>query len=384
MLNELRIFYPGQLYPEKKSGGYLRTINLAKLASEKFKTSIYGIAEGKSYECKRDGINIIQEKKYKNIFGKFTHYSKGLISNDYSLMNSKRGFEDFDPKKTIFQLEGPYSYNLFKKKGIKKFVLDEQNVYWELSEFPNFDLKNRIYNKVASNRDRNIEINAIKEASHILTCSEIDKENIILEIPDSENKITIIPNCVDFKKYENYSKTKEEKEDSSKILFMGTLSYQPNTDALYNICNIIAPDFDEKVKFIIVGKNPPKIKHPSNVKFVGYVEDINETIFNSDICIAPLRYGGGTRLKILEYMAMGKPVISTKKGAEGIDYVNNKNIIIEDNIKNYAHVIADLLKDEKTRNYLGKEAIRLIKSTYDWQIYKKTLNNIYNEVLNGD
>ncbi|UTB33114.1 MAG: hypothetical protein NKF70_02245 [Methanobacterium sp. ERen5] len=62
MLNEVRIFYPDQLYPEKINGGYLRTINLAKLASERFETSIFGITEEESYECKRDGINIIQEK----------------------------------------------------------------------------------------------------------------------------------------------------------------------------------------------------------------------------------------------------------------------------------------------------------------------------------
>jgi hypothetical protein len=74
MSNEIRIFYPDQLYPEKITGGFLRTINLAKLSSEKYKTSIYGITEGKSYEYKKDGINFIQEEKHKNIFRKLDHF----------------------------------------------------------------------------------------------------------------------------------------------------------------------------------------------------------------------------------------------------------------------------------------------------------------------
>ena len=194
----------------------------------------------------------------------------------------------------------------------------------------------------------------------------------------------MIPNCVDFKKYETYSKIKEDNEEILKILFIGLLSYPPNIEALYNICNIIAPDFEDNVEFIIVGKNPPKIIHPKNVKFLGFVDDVKKYILNSDICIAPLTYGSGTRLKILEYMAMGKPVISTSKGAEGIDYVNNKNIIIENNISNFPAIINDLWDDKSRRDQLGKEAKKLIKLSYDWQNYEKILNNIYEEVLNGD
>jgi glycosyltransferase involved in cell wall biosynthesis len=112
---------------------------------------------------------------------------------------------------------------------------------------------------------------------------------------------------------------------------MGLLSYPPNADAVRNICNIIAPDFDDAVEFIIAGNNPPKIKNkPKNVKFLGYVDDLKKHISKSDICIAPLMFGSGTRFKILEYMALGKLVVSTAKGAEGIDYTHDENIIIVD------------------------------------------------------
>ena len=384
MSKQIRILFPDQIHQKKLTGGFLRTFNLAKLSSKEIQTYIFGISETEEYKKNLDGINLVQEKKYNNKLEKLKHYSEGLFSENYSLMTSKKAFIDFNPEKTVFQIEGPLAYNLLKKRKINNYVLDEHNVYWEFSEFPNFDFKSRIYNKLASKRDKKLEINALKNATHILACSDRDKQVMIKEVPESEGKITVIPNCVNTEEYGNYLKI-ENVENSFKVLFVGLLSYQPNTDAVNSICKIIAPKCNENVEFIIVGNNPPAIKNkPKNVKFLGYVEDLKKCISEADICIAPLRYGSGTRFKILEYMAMQKPIISTSKGAEGINYTNNKNIIIEDNISNFIIIIEDLLKDEMRRNQLGKEARKLVKDTYNWQIYKKTLNNIYNEVLNAD
>jgi len=384
MSKQIRILFPDQIHQKKLTGGFLRTFNLAKLSSKEFQTYIFGISETEGYKKKLDGISLVQEKKYNNKLEKLKHYSEGLFSENYSLMTSKKAFIDFNPEKTVFQIEGPLAYNLLKKRKINNYVLDEHNVYWEFSEFPNFDFKSRIYNKLASKRDKKLEINALKNATHILACSDRDKQVMIKEVPESEGKITVIPNCVNTEEYGNYLKI-ENVENSFKVLFVGLLSYQPNTDAVNSICKIIAPKCNENVEFIIAGNNPPAIKNkPKNVKFLGYVEDLKKCISEADICIAPLRYGSGTRFKILEYMAMQKPIISTSKGAEGINYTNNKNIIIEDNIANFIIIIEDLLKDEMRRNQLGKEARKLVKDTYNWQIYKKTLNNIYNEVLNAD
>ncbi len=383
MSKQLRILFPEQINQEKLTGGFLRTFNLAKLASEEFQTYIFGISENEEYESKFDEINLVQEKKYENVLGKVKHYSEGLFSENYSFMKSKKAFLNFDHDRTVFQIEG-ILYNLLKKHNINNYILDEFDVRWEFSEFPNFDFKSRIYNKIAANRDKRLEIKSLKNAAHVLVCSDRDKQVIIEEVPEIKGKITVIPNCVNYNDYDKYIKF-ENVENNFKVLFVGLLSYQPNTDAVNNICNVIAPRCDDNVEFLIAGNNPPVIKNkPKNVKFLGYITDLKKCISEADICIAPLKYGSGTRLKILEYMAMGKPVISTFKGAEGINCINNKNIVIENNIASFAHVITDLLKDEKRRNQLGKQARKLINSTYDWQIYKKTLNNVYNEVLDAN
>lgn len=383
MSKQLRILYPDQIWPEKITGGYLRTFNLAKLAYKEFQTNIFGISENKEYEHEVDEIRLIQEKKYDNLIGKLKHYSEGIFSKNYSLMNSKKAFINLDLEETIFQIERPIVYNLLEKHNIKNYILDEHNVYWEFSEFPTFDFKNKIYNKMNSKRDKKIEIKAIKNAANILVCSERDSKLILQEIPEAEGKITIIPNCVDMDEYSSYMH-KTSIKDNFKVLFVGLLSYEPNLDAVNSICDIIAPNCDN-VEFIIAGNNPPYIKDkPKNVKFLGFVEDLKKCISESDICIAPLRYGSGTRFKILEYMAMKKPVISTSKGAEGIDYTKNENIIIEDDITKFGSIIYELLQDEKRMNQVGKKARKLIKSKYDWQIYEKSLNDIYNEVLDAN
>lgn len=146
------------------------------------------------------------------------------------------------------------------------------------------------------------------------------------------------------------------------VLFVGLLTYAPNVDALYTICNKIAPNFG------------------NDVKFLGYVDDVKKYILESDICMAPLRYGSGTRFKILEYMAMGKPVISTAKGVEGVDYIPNKDVIIEDNIDAFSERIQELLEDKRKREDIGENAMELIKQKYDWKIYQKTLHGIYDAI----
>lgn len=374
-MKELRILHPDQIYPQK-SGGLNRTFQLAKLAADDYVTSIFGIDENE-FDDYVEGIRLVQVKKFDNFYDKIKYSFDALFSKQYSIINSEEPIKNLI-KNTVFQIEGPYIFNYLKKKGIENYVLDEQNVYWELLKFPSYDLSSKLYKKISYKRDKQMEINAIKKASHVLVCSKRDKQIIVEEVPESEGKITIIPNCVNLSSFQ-YNKITSANQS---ILFLGLLSYPPNKDALNSICNNIAVKLEE-FNFNVIGKNPPRVNKPKNVNFLGYVDDINSHILENDICIAPLRYGSGTRLKILEYMAMGKPVISTSKGAEGIDYTNNKNIIIEDDINNFPEKIKELAEDEKQKKYLGKNARKLIEKKYDWQIYEKPLKNVFDEVLNG-
>jgi hypothetical protein len=130
MFDDLHILYPNRIYPEK-SGGYLRTFNIAKLASEKFsKTCIFAVNENVTYNGEVDGIHLIQGEKYSNVIDKIDYYSRGIFSRDFSFKSPDRAF--YNKNNVLFQIEDPLFYNLLKKKGIKKYVLDEHNVCWKL------------------------------------------------------------------------------------------------------------------------------------------------------------------------------------------------------------------------------------------------------------
>jgi len=342
------------------------------------RTSVLSVDEEVAYEGDLDGVRLLQAKKYHTPFDKLKYYFDWTFSPNFSLK-----IPDLRPyinSSTLFQIEGPYLYYALKKNGIKDFILNEHNVYWEFSRYPTFNAKDFANYKLKYKRNRSIEIKALKEAAHVIVCSERDAHILIDEVPEVKNKTTVLPNCVNFKEYLDFQKDYpcvEDEPRSFTILFAGLLTYPPNRDAVEIICSQIAPNFGEDVQFVIIGKNPPNIPKPLNVQFLGYVKDVKRYIQNSDICIAPLRYGSGTRFKILEYMAMGKPIISTSKGAEGLDYTQSENIIIEDDISAFSKDIAFILNDEQLRNKLGRNAMELVKQKYDWSIYRKTLQSVY-------
>lgn len=382
LLKELRILHRKAIYPGKY-GGNIRTLNIARLASGIFKhTTIFSADNSVNFSGKISGIPVIQEKDVSNYWEKFHYYFNALTKRELIFPYPQKAFEN--PDDSLFQIEDPRFYPLLKKNHITRFILDEHNANWEMLDFPYSTIKERIYVKLSYNRERKTEREALVHASHVLCCSVRDRETLIHEIPDIEDRISIIPNCVNVRDYENSpADTIEYDERSShrgRILFIGIMTYPPNIDAARKICDVIAP-MRLNCDFFIVGKNPPKIRCSENVKFTGYIEDLTPLLSSADICIAPLRYGSGTRIKILEYMAMGKAVISTSKGAEGIEYTHGWNIIIEDSIEKYPEIIQGLLEDEKKRLALGREGRKLIETKYDWELYREPLKKIYRDAM---
>jgi len=212
-----------------------------------------------------------------------------------------------------------------------------------------------------------------------LCCSEIDKQKALKL---GFKNTLVVPNGVDT----NYFKNKKESKPLS-LLFIGTLRYEPNLEAVKYFLNKIYPLLPKKIKVNIIGyyeKNQyDKLKKEfamKNIHFQGFVEDIRP-FFKNSIFICPLLEGGGTRLKILTAFAAGSPVISTSKGAEGIRYTDKKNILIADSPKEFAKKIEFLFKNKKNREKIIKNARKLAESEYDWKnilkIYTDYLRNVY-------
>jgi glycosyltransferase involved in cell wall biosynthesis len=136
----------------------------------------------------------------------------------------------------------------------------------------------------------------------------------------------------------------------------------------------------------LVGGPPPKEilklgKFDESFKVHGFVDDVRPFIARSAIYVVPLRIGGGTRLKILDAMAMGKAIVSTAIGCEGIEVTNGENILLADTPEEFLEKIQILLENENIRIALGQNARNMVKKKYHWDIISQTLDKSYSSVI---
>lgn len=213
---------------------------------------------------------------------------------------------------------------------------------------------------------------AYKSADLLLTVSETEKE-LLVSNGIKEAKILVVPNGVDTKFFKRSSeqsiiRKKYGLEGCRIVVFVGNLAYIPNREAVKALSSAIAPKVLEKikaVKFLVVGKMQDKMQLPRLV-FTGFVDNVAEILSMSDVAVAPLFHGSGTRLKILEYFSCSLPVVSTSVGAEGLEVRNGYNIFLDDDLESFAFHIVELLKNKELSIKMGN-AGRALAMKYDWK-----------------
>jgi glycosyltransferase involved in cell wall biosynthesis len=168
------------------------------------------------------------------------------------------------------------------------------------------------------------------------------------------------------------------------LLFAGVMDYPPNADAAVFFCRSVLPLIRSQVpevKLIIAGHSPPPqvraLAREAGVTVTGRVEDMRLYYAQASIAIAPLRAGGGTRLKILESMALGRPVVSTSIGCEGLDVRDGGHLLIADDANRFAQCVTSLLLQPALRHTISAEARRLVEQRYDWPAIGKRLMAAY-------
>jgi glycosyltransferase involved in cell wall biosynthesis len=222
----------------------------------------------------------------------------------------------------------------------------------------------------------------------IFAVSERDKKQLVSwGIP--EHKIEVIPNSVELSKFSNASdgskiRNQYNLNDKIVLIFHGPMTYPPNEEAAKILANSVLPRILEKysnVYLLLVGRNPPRISHP-NIVVTGFVENLPEYIAAADIATVPLLSGGGTRIKILEYMACGKAVVSTTKGAEGLNLQNGTDILLTDYPDSeYSDLVLKLIADSNLRRKIGINARKKIELLYTWEKTSKMAVQIYSKLV---
>ena len=215
-----------------------------------------------------------------------------------------------------------------------------------------------------------------------------DEDKRILEKMSSRNDIAVVSNGVDC----SYFIPSTEKIKNNGLVFTGSMDWLPNEDAMLYFISEIYPriKFDiPEVCLTIAGKNPSQTllnlgKRDDSINVTGIVEDIRPYIAQAALCIVPLRIGSGTRLKIMEAMAMGKPIVSTSIGSEGIGVNPGRDIILADDPVKFAQKVVELLRDPSLCRRLGKAGKRLAEERYDWKSIAGNLDQVWKNVAKDD
>jgi glycosyltransferase involved in cell wall biosynthesis len=202
------------------------------------------------------------------------------------------------------------------------------------------------------------------------TCTVVSahEKHVISRFVDKSSIIEIIPNCVDIDFYEGISADRHD----NVLIFTGSFTYQPNYEAMLWFTRDVFPRILAQApgtKLLVTGNhgNRPLLSM-DRVVLTGFVADIRSLVASAGCSVIPILSGGGTRLKILEAMALNTPVVSTPKGAEGLDFCHGEHLLLADNANGFAEAVLTLMNDQTLRKYLSTNARQRLVERYNWSV----------------
>ena len=195
--------------------------------------------------------------------------------------------------------------------------------------------------------------------------------------------LAIVPNGVDLEV--NSGDFGAPRPDT--LIYSGALTYDANFDAMafflrdvFPLIRARRPNVHLRITGGYQGVPIEQLPLGTGVELTGYLDNIQLAVAQSWLCVVPLRVGAGTRLKILEAMALGTPVVSTSKGAEGLEVTHGEDILIADEPEEFANGVVRLLEDRDLRARLSINGRRLVEETYSWERCSGRLERLLVEI----
>jgi glycosyltransferase involved in cell wall biosynthesis len=304
--------------------------------------------------------------------------SKSFVTNLTQLLTTER----FD----IVQLEGPYMgyyIPLIKKHSNVPIALRAHNVEHEIWERKSFNDKNpfrRLYIKILSKRIKNHELKVLNNID-LLVCISVRDQIMLLKLKPSISSI-VIPAGVDA---ENYPLP--EKPEFPSLFFIGSLDWMPNQEGLIWFIDYVWPEIQKfnNIQFHVGGRGAPawleKKLITNKIVFHGEVDNAYEFMNCYAIMVSPVFSGSGIRIKILEAMMMGKAVISTTIGSEGISYTHGENIILADDPSSFARYILEYSSDREKFDNIAASGRTFVLESFNNLAICKNLDEFYRNNL---
>jgi polysaccharide biosynthesis protein PslH len=243
------------------------------------------------------------------------------------------------------------------------------------------NLVRRGYAWMECQKVRSFEEKFCSRASLLLVCSDYDKavmQKLCPAVP-----VSVVPNTVDVDRY-----CASTDGDGQTVLYTGGMDWFPNRDAIEFFVTSILPKLRQahpQIKVVVAGRPGPKqflrwLTAIPNVEFHGPVSDMSAEIARAGVCVVPLRIGSGTRFKILEAGAAGKPIVSTRVGAEGLNFREGTEILLADEPREFAAALSSLLRDPNRRKLMGQAARRRVEEHYSYRCLKQSLEEALSRI----
>lgn len=221
-----------------------------------------------------------------------------------------------------------------------------------------------------------------RAADRVVAVSEADRGALLRLIPDLD--VAVVPNGVDLQFYRPGVVAPLAGLGPHALVFTGKMDYRPNVDAVLWFADAVLPLITAQIPdahFYVVGQQPHArlaalAGHPS-VTLTGRVPDTRPYIAGAGVFVVPLRIGGGTRLKVLEAMAMGQAIVSTRLGCDGFSFESGREVCFADDPAGFAGAVVRLLQDREQAAALGRAARAYVEAHYGWDAIVPRLEALY-------
>lgn len=383
----MKVLIVSEIFPSPTSGNRSRNYYLLKMLARQHTVSLLTLEEGTAIQMPRDVVPLESLTHWMEVIP--YHRSPPRLKRLKQLVNVIGGKSDIlnEPgTKALLNaldllfvhdhydavlFEGTLNSNYRPPEHIK-VIIDKHNIEFELLERLSLNETRWLrkwYNWREYRLVKPVEIQQCRDADAVAVTSE--RERLLLKRLLPRSVIEVVPNGVDI---EYFHGSDAEQEVDGRIVFTGAMDYYPNAEAALFFAQKCWPLIRARMPgatWQIVGKNPrpdvQKLAELPGITVTGSVADVRPSFAEAGVAIVPLLLGGGTRLKILEAMAMRKAVVSTSLGCEGLSAVPGKHLIVADQPEVFAQAVIELLKNPEKRRALGTAGRALVESAYSWE-----------------
>ncbi len=396
----MNILYVTQKFPYPlNDGGNIRSFHILKQLAKKHSVSLISTVSDKIKNtdlavlkkiCNK--VTVFPEPKggrllltyslFRSLIGKYPYFMYKNFSRQI-LSEICRQLRDKDYQAIHFNHIDTAIYVNYLPQNNIHTVLDSHNVLSLIVKRLYEQEKNTLKKKYIYaqwQKTVKIEKKLCEKMNTCLVCSDNDAAQ--LAKLSGKCRIEVIPNGVDLNRPALSAAC-----DTVSLVYIGAMDYLPNYQAALYFCKDVLPIVQDKIpqiKFYIIGRNPiaaiRQLNNKDNIIILDKVANIRDCLNSRQILVVPLQLGGGTRLKILDAISYKLPVVSTSVGAEGLDLVSGKHIIIADRPDDMAKRIIKVCQNNTLRQRLIKNAYQQIERKYEWNIIGNSLLKVYNQL----